>query len=142
MDNRRDKDLVGDQYNSQPAVKSSSWIFQKWRRSTKQGGSSSSGHADQSEEQPVYAQDNIQPNRRSIHQQTTHKWAFPDDVSDNWSKDVVEFYNNGDASFCYSALFYNTIKLDRRFWGTLLGNCYLSPTVRILYNLFYVNCFK
>ncbi|KAL8231814.1 hypothetical protein R6Q57_001592 [Mikania cordata] len=30
------------------------------------------------------------------------KWAIPDDESDNWSNDVLEFYHNGDSTYCYS----------------------------------------
>ncbi|KAL8206247.1 hypothetical protein R6Q57_009798 [Mikania cordata] len=31
------------------------------------------------------------------------KWAIPDDESDNWSKDVVEFFHADDYAFCNSA---------------------------------------
>ncbi|KAL8256000.1 hypothetical protein R6Q59_031067 [Mikania micrantha] len=57
--------------------------------------------------------------------------AIPDDESDNKSKDVVEFFHAGDSAFCYSAVFFNDEKLDKRFWGTLLGyydNGHLSST--------------
>ncbi|KAD4179138.1 hypothetical protein E3N88_27729 [Mikania micrantha] len=27
------------------------------------------------------------------------KWAIPDDESDNWSNDVLEFYQNGDSTY-------------------------------------------
>ncbi|KAL8210249.1 hypothetical protein R6Q57_006981 [Mikania cordata] len=59
------------------------------------------------------------------------KWVIPDDESDNLSKDVVEFFHAGDSAFCYSAVFFNDEKLDKRFWGTLLGyyvNGHLSST--------------
>ncbi|KAL8260808.1 hypothetical protein R6Q59_024857 [Mikania micrantha] len=62
-------------------------------------------------------------------EQRSRRWAIPDDESDNWSKDVIELFNNGDASFCYFAVFYTPLKLDQLFWGTLLGymgNGYLS----------------
>ncbi|KAL8216205.1 hypothetical protein R6Q57_023042 [Mikania cordata] len=31
------------------------------------------------------------------------KWAIPDDESEKWSKDAIEFLNTGDSPFCYSA---------------------------------------
>ncbi|KAD5508260.1 hypothetical protein E3N88_15963 [Mikania micrantha] len=49
------------------------------------------------------------------------KWAILDDESDNWSNNVVEFYQNGDSTYCYSAVFFKNEKLDKQFWGTLLG---------------------
>ncbi|KAL8204848.1 hypothetical protein R6Q57_010471 [Mikania cordata] len=42
-----------------------------------------------------------------------HKWAIPDNESDNWSKDVVEFFHAGDSAFCYYAVFFNDEKLDK-----------------------------
>ncbi|KAL8192162.1 hypothetical protein R6Q57_028024 [Mikania cordata] len=70
------------------------------------------------------------PNRRSVHQQSVRKWAILDDESENWSKNVEEFFVNGDSPFCYSGVFNTPLQLDRRFWGTLLGytcNGYLTP---------------
>ncbi|KAL8209068.1 hypothetical protein R6Q57_008480 [Mikania cordata] len=34
--------------------------------------------------------------------QQKRKWAIPNEESNKWSQDVVEFYNNDDAPFCYS----------------------------------------
>ncbi|KAD7480117.1 hypothetical protein E3N88_03253 [Mikania micrantha] len=70
------------------------------------------------------------PNRRSVHQQSVRKWAILDDESENWSKNVEEFFVNEDSPFCYSGVFNTPLQLDRRFWGTLLGyTCsgYLTP---------------
>ncbi|KAL8201985.1 hypothetical protein R6Q57_011132, partial [Mikania cordata] len=40
------------------------------------------------------------------------------------------FQMTRDVPFCYSAVFFTSEKLDKRFWGTLLGYCsngYLTP---------------
>ena len=111
-----------DVYCSQPANKSSSWILKKWR--TNKGESSS--------EDPQRNDSNQIHNRESFHLHRAGTWAIPDDESENWSKDVETFYRNGDAPFCYSAVFTRSIELDKKFWGTLLGyrcNGYLTATV-------------
>ncbi|KAL8232225.1 hypothetical protein R6Q57_002003 [Mikania cordata] len=136
MDNQRNKEVVSDEYNFQPVKKTSSWVFQKWRRPSKNVGSStSSGHEPPPQpDQMAYTHTNqptgFVPNRRSVHQQSVRKWAILDDESENWSKNVEEFFVNGDSPFCYSGVFNRPLQLDRRFWGTLLGytcNGYLTP---------------
>ncbi|KAD6119081.1 hypothetical protein E3N88_10352 [Mikania micrantha] len=119
---------------SQLVKKTSSWVFQKWRRTTKNVRSSTSAEQQQPPEQMAYARadqpGSYIPNRRSIHQQRVGKWVILDDESENWSNDVEEFFVNGDAPFCYSGVFNTPLQLDRRFWGTLLGytcNEYLTP---------------
>jgi hypothetical protein len=59
-------------------------------------------------------------------------WYRPVHESINWSKNVIDFYYNGDAPFCYSGFLGNK-ELGHDFWGTLLGlHGYdrLSPIVR------------
>jgi hypothetical protein len=121
---------MADQYNSQPPANHSSWILNKWRRSSKHDGSSSSGTANP-QEFPV--EQNFTANRRSVHRENTRKWAIMDDESYNWSENVVDFYNNGDSQFCYSVVFFSNLKLDKQFWGALLGRGYLTAAVRILH---------
>ncbi|KAI3760642.1 hypothetical protein L1987_51040 [Smallanthus sonchifolius] len=107
-----------DQYNSQPIRKPSSWILDKWRRPKNTEGSSSSEQQNPAGNQP----DNFQRPR--------NRWAIPDDESHNWSETILDFYNHGDKPFCYSAVFFREAKLDKRFWGSLLGfrnNGYLLP---------------
>ncbi|KAL8237077.1 hypothetical protein R6Q59_018158 [Mikania micrantha] len=140
MDNRRNKQTVNDEYNSQPVQKASTWVFQKWRRTTKNASSSASSAHEQpqeeqpQEEQPQEEQPQEEPeythNRRSVHRQRVRKWAILDDESENWSTNVEQFYLDGDAPFCYSGVFNTPLPLDRSFWGTLLGytsNGYLRP---------------
>ncbi|KAD1443139.1 hypothetical protein E3N88_42824 [Mikania micrantha] len=134
MDNQRNKEIVNDEYSSQPVKKTSSWVFQKWRRASKNVGSSTSAEEQQPPEQMAYAHadqpESYIPNRRSVHQQRVGKWAILDDESKNWSNDAKEFFVNGDAPFCYSGVFNTPLQLDRCFWGTLLGyacNRYLTP---------------
>lgn len=123
---------MDNQYNSQPVPKTSDWVLQKWRRpKNNSGASSSSGATRHSEEHnPDFV-----ANRHSTHQRRPQQWAIPDDECGNWSPDVVSFYNDGDSPFCYSGVFYSALKLDKRFWGTLLGlrsHGYLSEEVRII----------
>lgn len=125
---------MDNQYNSQPVRKSSDWVLQKWRRpKNNSGASSSSGQAPNNEEHvPAFV-----ANRQSTHQRRSQQWAIPDDESDNWSPDVVTFYNDGDSPFCYSGVFYTPVKLDKRFWGALLGarfHGYLTEEVCIKYD--------
>ncbi|KAL8257452.1 hypothetical protein R6Q59_029493 [Mikania micrantha] len=76
MDNRRNKQTVNDEYNSQPVQKASTWVFQKWRRTTKNASSSaSSAHEQPQEEQPQEEQPQEEPDecfssekyRRAVH---------------------------------------------------------------------------
>ncbi|KAD3068835.1 hypothetical protein E3N88_36715 [Mikania micrantha] len=127
MDNRRNKQSVNNEYNSQPVQKASTWVFQKWRRTTK------NAKEQLREEQPPEEQPQEEPeythNKRSVHRQHVRKWAILDDESENWSTNVEQFYLNGDAPFCYSGVFNTPLPLDRSFWGTMLGytsNGYLS----------------
>ncbi|KAJ0780649.1 putative Ulp1 protease family catalytic domain, papain-like cysteine peptidase superfamily [Helianthus annuus] len=107
MANRRDKE-VAKQYSSQPVPKTSSWILQKWRRPTSRSSTSTS--------------ETQNDNEKSNQGHSVHRWAIPDDESVNWSKSVVEFYNNWDSPFCYSVVFNTPTQLDKRFGGTLLGD--------------------
>ncbi|KAD2132532.1 hypothetical protein E3N88_24791 [Mikania micrantha] len=136
------------QYSSQPVEKPSKWILSKWRRPNFQN-ETSPDNVNEMQGEGSRSNETKQPQ-----QIKKRKWAIPDDESEKWSKDVIEFFNNGDSPFCYSAVFFNSEKLDKRFWGTLLGYCnngYLTPNVRIhilnlfnLFNLFnnlYINLF-
>ncbi|KAL8259339.1 hypothetical protein R6Q59_027292 [Mikania micrantha] len=136
MDNRCNKQSVNDEYNSQPVQKASTWVFQKWRRTTKNASSSTSAfHEEQPrEEQPQEEQPQEEPeythNRRSVHRQRVSKWAILDDESENWCTNVEQFYLNGDAPLCYSGVFNTHLPLDCSFWGTMLGytsNGYRRP---------------
>ncbi|KAL8260029.1 hypothetical protein R6Q59_027982 [Mikania micrantha] len=123
-------------YADRDPLNASTWVFQKWRRTTKNVSSSTSSvHEQQSrEEQPREEQPQEEPeythNRRSVHRQRVHKWAILDDESENWSTNVEQFYLNGEAPLCYSGVFNMPLPLDRSFWGTMLGytsNGYLRP---------------
>ncbi|KAL8243101.1 hypothetical protein R6Q59_009359 [Mikania micrantha] len=121
MDNRRNKQTVNDEYNSQPVQKASTWVFQKWRRTTKNASSSASSAHEQPQEEQPQEEPEYTHNRRSVHRQRVRKWAILDDESENWSTNVEQFYLDGDAPFCYSVVFNTPLPLDRSFWGTLLG---------------------
>ncbi|KAL8248645.1 hypothetical protein R6Q59_005513 [Mikania micrantha] len=95
------------QYFSQPTDKPSKWILSKWRTLKSNTEGSSDHH-----------HENAGPVNEPVKKR---KWAIPDDESDNWSNDVVEFYQNGDSTYCYSAVFFKNERLDKQFWGTLLG---------------------
>ncbi|KAD5960500.1 hypothetical protein E3N88_11972 [Mikania micrantha] len=122
---------MDDEYNSQPVQKASTWVFQKWRRTTKNASSSTSSvHEQQPQEEQPQEEPEYTHNRRSVHRQRVRKWAILDDESENWSTNVEQFYLNGDAPFCYSGVFNTPLPLDRSFWGTMLGytsNGYLRP---------------
>ncbi|KAK9072332.1 hypothetical protein SSX86_008766 [Deinandra increscens subsp. villosa] len=132
------------QYSSQPN-RNSDLIRPLWRFS-KKNLSSSSGCSERNEdieevEPRVYAQEKLIAKPPTEPLAKRRRWAIPDDECDNWSKDVLEFYNNGDQPYCYSALFFQEIKLDKSFWGPLLGYGPLSTTadVRIRFNLGIIN---
>ncbi|KAD7477660.1 hypothetical protein E3N88_00796 [Mikania micrantha] len=115
MAHNRGKEVVDDEeYHSQPAPKASKWIFQKWRRQPKETSenASSSNPPEDKTEKTAEDLEEIPQKKRN--------WAIPNEDSNKWSQDVVEFYNNGDAPFCYS-IFFKDRKLDGDFWGTLLG---------------------
>ncbi|KAD7479928.1 hypothetical protein E3N88_03064 [Mikania micrantha] len=115
MAHNRGKEVVDDEeYHSQPAPKASKWIFQKWRRQPKETSENAS-----SSNPPEDKTEKIADDLEEIPQKKRN-WAIPNEDSNKWSQDVVEFYNNGDAPFCYS-IFFKDKKLDGDFWGTLLG---------------------
>ncbi|KAL8268264.1 hypothetical protein R6Q59_002062, partial [Mikania micrantha] len=87
--------------------KPSKWILSKWRTLKSNTEGSSDNH-----------HENVGPVIEAV---KNRRWAIPDDESDNWSNAVVEFYQNGDSTYCYSAVFFKNEKLDKQFWGTLLG---------------------
>jgi hypothetical protein len=86
-------------------------------------------------EVPDTPPENIAVSSRTITRQTPPenepRWYRPIEESRYWSKNVIVFYHNGDAPFCYSG-FLGSKKLGSDFWGTLLGyqgNGYLSTLV-------------
>ncbi|KAL8239513.1 hypothetical protein R6Q59_016080 [Mikania micrantha] len=95
------------QYFSQPTDKPSKWILSKWRTLE----SNTEGSSDHHHENAGRVNEPVKK----------RKWAILDDESDNWSNDVVEFYQNGNSTYCYSAVFFKNERLDKQFWGTLLG---------------------
>ncbi|KAD4888164.1 hypothetical protein E3N88_20237 [Mikania micrantha] len=112
------------QYSSQPLEKPSKWILSKWRRPNFQN-ETSPDKCNEMQGEGSRSNETKQPQ-----QIKKLKCAIPDDESEKWSKDAIEFFNKGDSSFCYSAVFFKSEKLDKRFWGTLLGYCsngYLTP---------------
>ncbi|KAD4178919.1 hypothetical protein E3N88_27510 [Mikania micrantha] len=112
------------QYSSQPVDKPSKWILSKWRRPNFLN-ETSSDKCNEMQGEGSRSNETKQPQ-----QIKKRKWAIPDDESEKWSKDAIEFFNKGDSPFCYSAVFFKSEKLDKRFWGTLLGYCsngYLTP---------------
>lgn len=125
MSDGRDKNIAPEEYFSQPQKHSTSWILKKWRRP---------------KEPEITREREFVTNRQSLHGHIIGKWAIPDDENDNWATDVVDFYNKGDAPFCYSAVFSRRIELDKNFWGILLGyrsNGYLTPTVKTKTLIYY-----
>ena len=126
MSKQNGKELVDEQYNSQPIKKSSSWVPFKWRRlSLKQSASSSQDvlvFPPQNQREVESPKDVIviptQNERETIERRKA--FIFPCEDTYKWSQSADEFYNNGDASFCYSR-FFGDNPLDNDFWGTLLG---------------------
>ncbi|KAD5960347.1 hypothetical protein E3N88_11819 [Mikania micrantha] len=127
---------MNDEYNSQLVQKALTWVFQKWRRTTKNASSSTpSVHEQQPPEEPEYTH-----NRHSVHRQRVHKWAILDDEFENWSTNVKEFYLNRDASFCYIGVFNTPLQLDRNFGEQFWPNsnthhCLLHPIPQCLESL-------
>ncbi|KAL8200126.1 hypothetical protein R6Q57_011465 [Mikania cordata] len=113
MDNQHNNEIVNDEYSSKPVKKTSSWVFQKWRRTSKNVGSSTLAQEQQPPQQMAYTRadqhESYIPNRRSVHQQSVGKWAILDDESKNRSNDVEEFFVNGNAPLCYSGNFNHTL---------------------------------
>ncbi|KAD3337089.1 hypothetical protein E3N88_32609 [Mikania micrantha] len=72
MDNQRNKQTVNDEYNSQLVPKASTWVFQKWRRPTKNTASSTSLiHEQKPPEESEHTHNNrsgeYAQNRHSVH---------------------------------------------------------------------------
>ncbi|KAD3337080.1 hypothetical protein E3N88_32600 [Mikania micrantha] len=72
MDNQRNKQTVNDEYNSQLVPKASTWVFQKWRRPTKNAASSTSLiHEQKPPEESEHTHNNrsgeYAQNRHSVH---------------------------------------------------------------------------
>ncbi|KAL8236709.1 hypothetical protein R6Q59_017790 [Mikania micrantha] len=84
------------QYSSQPVDKPSKLILSKWRRpnfgneTSPDKGNEMQGEGSRSNE------------TKQAQQIKKRKWAIPDDESEKWSKDAIEFFNKGDSPFCYS----------------------------------------
>ncbi|KAL8227877.1 hypothetical protein R6Q57_015461 [Mikania cordata] len=105
------------QYSSQPVDKPLKWILSKWRRPNC-GNETSPDKCNEMQGEGSRSNETKQPEKIK-----KRKWAIPDDESEKWSTDAIEFFNTGDSPFCYSAVFFKSEKLDKRFWGTLLGYC-------------------
>lgn len=106
-------------YNYQPPPTTLLWVLQKW--TSPKNNSESSTLVDHRLVEEI----------RFPKRQPKRKQAIPDDVLDNCSVNA-EIYNSGDSPFCYSTIFCQQLKLDKRFLGTLLGyacNGYLSTEV-------------
>ncbi|KAL8224914.1 hypothetical protein R6Q57_017471 [Mikania cordata] len=105
------------QYFSQPTDNSSKWILSKWRTLKSNNEGSSDHH-----------HGNVGPVTEAVKKR---KWAILDDESDNWSNDVLEFYQNDDSTYCYSAVFFTSEKLDKQFWALLVNIRYWKVTRRL-----------
>ena len=108
-------------YCSQPAPKMVKSTEQIWRRLRKPSTTFTAGST--SSNPQVKAAENDQDKPKENPQENQQ-------CRNNWSADVVDFYTNRDAPFCYTRFI--SAKLDRNFWGTLLGcqpNRALSATV-------------
>ncbi|KAL8197733.1 hypothetical protein R6Q57_024267 [Mikania cordata] len=105
------------QYSSQPVDKPSKWILSKWRRPNCRN-ETSPDKCNEMQGEGSRSNETKQPENIK-----KRKWAISDDESDKWSTDAIEFFNTGDSPFCYSAVFFKYEKLDKHFWGTLLGYC-------------------
>lgn len=118
---------------SQPVPKTTKNHDNNWRRVRRpsivdvSGTSSSSHSVGHEEEHPVERP------------QQSNTFAVVVEETRNWSKDALDFYNNGDAPFCHSRFI--TKPLDRKFWGALLGledNGCLSSLVSDYLNFNYI----
>ncbi|KAD2394326.1 hypothetical protein E3N88_41303 [Mikania micrantha] len=103
--NNRGKEVVDDEeYHSQPTPKASKWIFQKWRRQPKEKSENASSSTLIQNTEQVCLKNPHEDKTEDVEEipQQKRKWAIPNEDSNKWSQDVLEFYNNGDAPFCYS----------------------------------------
>ncbi|KAL8242530.1 hypothetical protein R6Q59_012832 [Mikania micrantha] len=106
--NNRGKEVVDDEeYHSQPTPKASKWIFQKWRRQPKEKSENASSSTLIQNTEQVCLKNPHEDKTEDVEEipQQKRKWAIPNEDSNKWSQDVLEFYNNGDAPFCYSLFF-------------------------------------
>ncbi|KAD7477845.1 hypothetical protein E3N88_00981 [Mikania micrantha] len=119
MSNPHEKEV--EQYHSQPTKNSLNWVPNKWRRLSLKHVASSSGVPKTSRDEVA----NIPKDGDSkVPMDDTSKVHMEDvpvnNESRSLSKDAIEFYNNGDALFCYLRIL-ELNKLHTEFWGVILG---------------------
>ncbi|KAL8211262.1 hypothetical protein R6Q57_005699 [Mikania cordata] len=114
MSNPREKNVPDDkQYHSHPTKNSLSWVPNKWRRL------SLKNHAASSSVPKTTMNDvtkDVMDEAAKVHVED----AQDKNESHALSQDAMEFYNNGDAPYCYSRIL-GLNKLHTDFWGVLLG---------------------
>lgn len=112
-------------YCSQPAPKTATSIQQIWRRLRKPSTAFTGGSSSKKPQTNPPENEHDKPSEHPSDNPPENQ-----ECTNNWSGDVVDFYTNGDAPFCYTRFI--SKKLDKNFWGTLLGcqpNRALSSTV-------------
>ncbi|KAD5317663.1 hypothetical protein E3N88_17609 [Mikania micrantha] len=113
------------QYSSQPVDKPSKWILSKWRRPNFRNETS----PDKCNE--MQGEESRSNKTKQPQESKKRKWDIPDDESEKWSKDAFEFFNTGDAPFCYSAVFFKSEKLDK-YWSLIMID--LNSLDLVMYN--------
>ena len=142
MANQGDNQVADEQNNSHVVYRNSFSVLNKLRRPT--GRSSTSSFPKPTEVVLNNRGSSAQSSKPGRSPPERKKFAFPTENSENWSRDAVEFYLNGDSPFCYSR-FLGEIQLPRSFWGSLLGyescaclNDIVNPILLVL-NFDYTN---
>ncbi|KAL8207782.1 hypothetical protein R6Q57_007194 [Mikania cordata] len=114
MSNPREKNVADDeQYHSQPTKNSLSWVPNKWRRLSLKNSASSSSV-------PKTTMNDVTKDIMDEAAKDPVEDAQDKNESHTLSRDAMEFYNNGDAPYCYSRIL-GLNKLHTDFWGVLLG---------------------
>ncbi|KAL8197679.1 hypothetical protein R6Q57_024327 [Mikania cordata] len=119
MSNPYEKESV-EQYHSQPTKNSLSWVSNKWRRLSFKHSASSSVVPKTSRDDANVPMDGASKVPMDDTSKVHMENAPVNKESHSLSKDAIEFYNKGDAPFCYSRIL-GLNKLHTDFWGVLLG---------------------
>ncbi|KAL8214029.1 hypothetical protein R6Q57_003478 [Mikania cordata] len=114
MLNPRGKNVADDeQYHSQSTKNSLSWVPNKWRRLSLKNHATSSSV-------PKTTMNDVTKDVMDEAAKVPVEDAQDKNESRTLSRDAMEFYNNGDAPYCYSRIL-GLNKLHTDFWGVVLG---------------------
>ncbi|KAD4584806.1 hypothetical protein E3N88_22407 [Mikania micrantha] len=114
MSNPREKNVAdNEQYHSQPTKNSLSWVPNNWRRLSLKNPASSSSV-------PKTTMNDVTKDVMDEAAKVPVEDGQDKNESHTLSRDAMEFYNNGDAPYCYSRIL-GLNKLHTDFWGVLLG---------------------